>query len=79
MNAHLLGRVITTTGAFITNQGVVQAAFAGIFLPFGYLVGSKLAAKTYPLLARRPLYYAVSAASIFLCWGISAIAKIAGL
>ena len=79
MNAHLLGRVITTAEAFITNQGVAQAAFAGVLLPFGYLAGDKLAARTYPVLTRRPLYYAISVVTICLCWGISAIAKIAGL
>jgi len=79
MNAPAYARVVFTAGGFIANQGVVQAVFFGVFLPLGYLVGEKLAAKTYPVLTRRPLYYAVSAASICLCWGISAIAKIAGL
>jgi len=79
MNAPLYARVVFTAGEFIANQGVAQAAFFGVLLPLGYLVGTKLAARTYPVLARRPLYYAVSAATICLCWGISAIAKMAGL
>jgi len=79
MNAPAYARVVFTAGGFIANQGVVQAAFFGIFVPLGYLVGEKLAAKTFPVLISRPLYYATSAAIICLCWGISAIAKMAGL
>jgi len=79
MNAPAYARVVFTAGGFITNQGVVQAAFFGIFVPLGYLVGEKLAVRTSPVLAHRPLYYATSAAVFCLCWGISAIAKIAGL
>ena len=75
MNAHLLGRVITTAGAFIANQGLVQAAFCGTFLPLGFLAGEKLVAKSSPLLASRALYYATSGTVICLCWTISAIAK----
>ncbi len=70
---------IKNIGEFIMGSGVVQAAFFGIFLPLGYLVGEKLAATTSSVLIRRPLYYATSAAIICLCWGISAIAIIAGL
>jgi hypothetical protein len=69
-----LGRVVTTPQAFIPNQGVVQAAFFGIFLPLGCLIGQKLAAMTFPTLKRRSLYYATSAAIVCLCWGISALA-----
>ena len=79
MNAPAYARVVFTAGGFIANQGVVQAAFFGILLPVGYLVGEKLAARTSPVLAHRPLYYATSAAVFCLCWGISAIAKMAGL
>jgi hypothetical protein len=79
MNAPLYARVVFTAGEFIANQGVVQAAFFAILLPLGYVVGEKLAAKTSPVLTRRPLYYATSAAIICLCWGISAIARMAGL
>ena len=79
MNAPLYARVVFTAGEFIANQGVVQAAFWGILLPLGYLLGEKLAAKTFPVLTRRPLYYATSAAIVVFCWGISAIATIAGL
>jgi hypothetical protein len=74
-----LGRVITTPQAFITNQGVMQAAFFGIFLPLGILLGQKLAAMTLPALTRRSLYYAASAAVICFCWGISTLAVLAGL
>jgi len=79
MNAPLYARVVFTAGEFIANQGVAQAAFFGVFLPLGYLVGEKLAARTFPVLTRRPLYYATSVAIICLCWGISAIAKMTGL
>ncbi|MFC1933555.1 hypothetical protein ACFLXX_00175 [Chloroflexota bacterium] len=79
MNAPAYARVVFTAGGFIANQGVIQAVFFGVFLPMGYLLGEKLAVKTPPLLTRRPLYYATSAATIALCWGVSAIARIAGL
>ena len=79
MNAPLYARVVFTAGGFIANQGVVQAAFFGVLLPLGYLAGEKLAAKTSPALIRMPLYYATSAAVICFCWGISAIAMLAGL
>ena len=79
MNAPAYARVVFTAGGFIANQGVVQAAFFGILLPVGYMIGEKLAAKTSPMLMRRSLYYATSAAVICLCWGISAVAKMAGL
>ena len=79
MNAPLYARVVFTAGGFIANQGMIQAAFWGILLPLGYLVGAKLAAKTFPVLTRRSPYYATSAAIICLCWVISAIAKMAGL
>ncbi len=70
---------IKSIGEFITGNAVVQAAFFGIFLPLGYLVGEKLAVLTYPLRAYRFLYYVTSVATIALCWGISAIAFKAGL
>ncbi len=79
MNAPAYARVVFTAGGFIANQGVVQAAFFGVFVPLGYLVGEKLAAKTFPVLISRSLYYATSAAVVCLCWGISAIAKMTGL
>ncbi len=79
MNAPAYHRVLTTVGAYIPNQGVIQAVFVGIFLPLGYLVGEKLAATTSSVLVRKPLYYATSAAIMCLCWGISVIARIAGL
>lgn len=69
-----LGRVATTPQAFISNQGVVQAAFFGIFLPLGCLIGQKLAAMTLPALKRPSRYYATSAAIVCLCWGISILA-----
>ena len=80
MNAPLFARMgVNSMGGFIANQGVVQAAFFAIFLPLGYLAGDKLAAIFSPVLIRRSLYYATSAAVICLCWGVSAIATTAGL
>jgi len=79
MNAPLYARVVFTAGGFITNQGVVQAAFSAILLPLGYLAGEKLVAKISPVLTRRPIYYAVSASTVLLCWGVSALALMAGL
>ena len=78
-HSNLLGRGITTPQAFITNQGVVQAAFWGILLPLGCLIGEKLAAKMFPVLTRRSLYYAMSGATVVFCVGISTIAVMAGL
>jgi hypothetical protein len=78
-HSNLLGRVITTPQAFISNQGIVQAAFLGLLLPLGYALGEKLAPKTLPVFAHRTLYYATSSAIICLCWGISAIAVASGL
>lgn len=79
MNAPAYARVVFTAGGFIANQGVVQAAFFGVFVPLGYLVGEKLATKTSPVLINRSLYYATSATVICLCWGISAVAVMTGL
>ena len=80
MNAPAYNRVLTTVGAYVVNQGVVQAVFFGVFLPLGYLVGEKLVATASSVLVRRPLYYyATSAALICFCWGISIVAIMAGL
>ena len=79
MNAPAYARVVFTAGGFIVNQGVVQAVFFGVFLPLGYLVGEKLATTTSSVLVSRPLYYATSAAIICLCWGVSVVARMAGL
>ena len=79
MNAPAYARVVFTAGGFMANQGVVQAAFFGIFLPLGYLMGEKLSVKTLSVSISRPLYYAASAATVCLCWGLSVVAKIAGL
>jgi len=79
MNAPAYARVVFTAGEFIVNQGVVQAAFSAILLPLGYLAGEKLATRTPPVLTRRPVYYAVSASTVLLCWGVSALVIMAGL
>lgn len=68
-----------TPGGFIVTEGLIWAAFSACLLPLGYLVGEKLAAKTFPVLTRRSLYYATSAAVVCFCWGISAIVIMAGL
>ena len=81
MHAPLFERMgISSAGEFIARNGVTQAAFWAIFLPLGYLVGEKLATTAFPAITGRvPLYYAGSAAVIVFCWGISAIAIMAGL
>jgi hypothetical protein len=68
-----------TPGGFIVTEGLIWAAFSAIFLPLGYLAGEKLVAITPPVLTRRPIYYAVSASTVLLCWGLSAVAIMAGL
>ena len=80
MHAPIFERMgVSSVGGFIAKQGMVQAAFFGILLPAGYLLGEKLAAIKPSLSISKPLYYATSAAIICLCWGISAIAVMAGL
>ncbi len=68
-----------TPGGFIITEGLIWAAFSACLLPPAYLLGEKLALKTSLVTTRRPLYYATSAVVICLCWGISAIAIMAGL
>jgi len=77
MNAPAYSRVVFTAGGFISNQGVVQTVFFGVFVPLGYLIGEKLAAQNFPVLARKPFYFATSAAIIVFCWVIGAIAILA--
>ena len=79
MNAPAYARVVFTAGGYIANQGLAQAAMFGLLLPVGYLVGEKLAAKTFIPLTSRPLYYTALAATICFCWGISIVVKMAGL
>jgi len=78
MNAPLYARVVFTAGEFIANQGVVQAAFSAILLPLGYVVAQKLAGRTSPALVRRLVYYPVSAFTVLICWGVSALVVMAG-
>lgn len=68
-----------TPGGFIVTEGLIWAAFSAILLPLGYLAGEKLAAITSPVLTRRPIYYAASASTVLFCWGVSALAIMAGL
>jgi len=74
MNAPAYARVVFTAPGYISNQGVVQAVFFGIFVPLGYLIGEKLATQRFPVLARKPLYFGASAAIIVFCWVIGAMA-----
>ncbi len=78
MNAPAYQRVITTVGAYIPNQGVVQAVFCGVFLPLGYMIGERIEAKTTPLLVSRLRYYATSAAIITACWAVAAVITMVG-
>ncbi len=78
MNAPAYARVVFTAGGFIAEQGVAQAVFSAVFLPLGYLLGEKLAARPLPVLTRRPIYYAASVSTVLLCWGISALVIMAG-
>ena len=80
MKAPLFERMgVSSAWGFITNQGVVQAAFLGISLPLGYLLGKKLATSIAPMLTRRALRYSLSAVTICICWAVSAVAINAGL
>ena len=64
---------------FVLVNGLVQSAFAGVFVPIGYMLGRKLATITPNVLRRRTLYYTVSASTVLLCWGFSALAVMVGL
>jgi hypothetical protein len=81
MDAPLFERMgVSSVPEFIASHGVIQAVFFGVLAPLGYLAGKKLSAITSPVLVHRPLYfYATSAAIICFCWGISAVAVLAGL
>jgi hypothetical protein len=80
MNAPAYARVVFTAGEYIANQGIVQAVFCGIFLPLGYLLGKRLASRTYPWLISRPRhYYATSAAIIGVSWAVSAVITMVGI
>ncbi len=70
---------VSSVPEFIASHGVIQAVFFGVLAPLGYLAGKKLAATSIPALARRPVYYAASAAIICLCWVISGVAVVSGL
>jgi hypothetical protein len=80
MHAPLFERMgVSSVPEFIASHGVIQAVFFGVLAPLGYVVGRRLAAATFPVLARRSVYLATSVAIICLCWGISAVAVAAGL
>jgi hypothetical protein len=64
---------------FVTVNGLVQAVFAGVLAPAGYIFGRKLAAITPLVLKRRSIYFTASASTVLLCWGFGALAIIAGL
>jgi len=79
MNAPAYARVVFTAQGFIANQGIAQAVFCGVFLPLGYMIGERLAAKTTPLLVSRVRYYATSAAIISGSWAVSAFTTMVGI
>ena len=79
MNAPAYARVVFTAQEFIANQGIAQAVFCGVFLPLGYMIGERLAAKTTPLLVSRVRYYATSAAIISVSWAVSAFTTMVGI
>jgi len=80
MDAPLFERMgVSSVPEFIASHGVIQAVFFGVLAPLGYVIGKKLTNLHFPVLARRPLYYATSAAIICFCWGISALAVASGL
>lgn len=68
-----------TPGGFIVTEGLTWASFSAISLPLGYLAGMKLEGKAFPWLTRKTLYDATTAATIVICWGVSAIAIASGL
>ena len=64
---------IKSTGEFVMGNGIIQAAFFGLLLPLGYLIGERLTARVITLQTRRPLYYASSVATVACSLGISII------
>ena len=80
MHAPLFKRLgITSIGQYVSNQGLIQAAFFAVFVPLGYLLGKKLAARASSMVARRAVYYGTAAATVCAAWSLSAIAVAAGL
>jgi len=80
MNAPAYARVVFTAGGYISEQGVAQAVFFGIFVPAGLFIGERLANKHVPaLFSKAPAYYAASLSIIAFCWVISALVVNAGL
>lgn len=74
-NSPIFARLgISSIGEFVAGQGIVHAAFSGIGLPLGYLIGKRIIARPLTLFTRRPaLYWASSGAVIAACWAASAI------
>lgn len=70
---------IKSIGDFIIGNGLIQAAFSGILLPLGFMIGEKFISKAPVVLTRKTLYYATSVAITVTCWGISAVALMSGL
>lgn len=68
------------TGAFLVREGLVWAAFAAVFVPLGYVIGEKLAARS-PIakMERSLVYYAAGAGIIVSSLATSALAILAGL
>lgn len=70
---------IDSVREFVISNGLVQAIFAGVLAPSGYLAGKKLTLITSYVSARKSVFYAISTTAILTCLGISTLAIIAGL
>jgi hypothetical protein len=69
---------LSGAAAFIATEGMLWMALCALFLPLGYLAGTKLQPRIVSLAGRRPwLYYAGSAATVACCAGGSAAALMA--
>lgn len=70
---------IDSVREFVISNGLVQAIFAGVLAPLGYLAGKKLTLITSYVSARKSVFYAISTTTILACLGISTLAIITGL
>jgi len=60
---------------FLAKEGLVWAAFSGIFFPVGYRIGARLKTTVITVEIRRPLLYYISSLAVTAaCWTVSALA-----
>ncbi len=66
-------------GGFVVKEGLIWAAFAAVFVPFGYILGETLTARYQLMTQRAVAYYTTSGSVIVSSLAISSWAILAGL